>query len=116
MVVVVMVVLVVGMVLSVVVVVVVVSAVCCLDMTMMFLLLLLLPPSSSPSPGGIRTPSFITGPLLPPSLHGTTYSGLFHMVDWSPTMMELAGIMIEEEEVVGGGMDGVSHAMSLLGE
>jgi len=40
--------------------------------------------------GGIRSVSFLWSALLPAATHGTTYSGLLHLVDWLPTFMALA--------------------------
>lgn len=59
-------------------------------------------------PGGIRTPSFLSGGLVPPPLSGSTYNGLFHVSDWPPTLMALAGQPIDTL------LDGVSHADTLL--
>lgn len=41
--------------------------------------------------GGIKADAFVHSPLLPPSLHGTVNKKLFHVVDWLPTLVALAG-------------------------
>lgn len=42
--------------------------------------------------GGMRVDAFIHSPLLPASTVGTVYSGLMHVSDWFPTILDLAGI------------------------
>ena len=42
------------------------------------------------SEGAYRIPGLIYSPLLPDSGKGTTYPGLFHLVDWLPTLYGLA--------------------------
>lgn len=58
--------------------------------------------------GGIRVPAFVTGPMVPSHLQGTSFDGLFHMVDWTPTILELAGIPLPDD------LDGISHASTLF--
>ncbi|XP_071509370.1 arylsulfatase J-like [Diadema antillarum] len=56
--------------------------------------------------GGIRTVGFITSPLLPASVRGTTSTALMHVSDWFPTLLEgVAGATINETELQ---LDGVN--------
>ncbi len=41
--------------------------------------------------GAIRSPTVVSGGLLSPSVHGTIHNGLFHIVDWFTTFIEMAG-------------------------
>ncbi len=41
--------------------------------------------------GGVRGAAFITGPMIPENLKGTTSDNMFHAFDWLPTMVEMAG-------------------------
>eukprot|EP00040_Diaphanoeca_grandis_P003956 m.26502 g.26502 ORF g.26502 m.26502 type:complete len:512 (+) comp15428_c0_seq1:208-1743(+) len=41
--------------------------------------------------GGVRSASFIYSPLIPVARRGTVHNGLFHSVDWLPTLTNLAG-------------------------
>ena len=50
--------------------------------------------------GGIRGVSFLSSPLL--SQTGYTYPGMIHLVDWLPTLLEVAGVRPPP------GLDGVS--------
>ncbi|XP_070570797.1 arylsulfatase B-like [Ptychodera flava] len=40
--------------------------------------------------GGIKVAGFISSPLLPPNLHGSTNRELIHVSDWFPTLVHLA--------------------------
>jgi hypothetical protein len=42
--------------------------------------------------GGMRATAFVSGGLIPASLHGTTNNNRFHIVDWYPTFCRLAGV------------------------
>jgi hypothetical protein len=42
--------------------------------------------------GGVKVDSFIYSPLLSSSVQGTDYTGIMHVTDWFPTMLELADI------------------------
>ena len=55
--------------------------------------------------GGIRGVSFISSPLLEKT--GYTYPGMIHLVDWVPTLLQLAGLSPPA------GLDGVSVWESL---
>ena len=45
--------------------------------------------------GGVRVPAFVHAPNhIPLEMQGSTYLGMFHIVDWLPTIVE--GIMQEE--------------------
>ena len=57
--------------------------------------------------GGIRGTSFLTSPLL--GLSGYTYTDMLHLVDWVPTLLEVAGLPAPP------GLDGVSVWRSLSG-
>ena len=57
--------------------------------------------------GGIRGVSFLTSPLL--GLTGYTYSDMIHLVDWVPTLLEVAGLTAPPD------LDGVSAWQSLSG-
>lgn len=65
--------------------------------------------------GGIKVDSFIYSPLLPVEVRGTNYSGLTHISDWFPTILELAGI--EYTATPEHKLDGVSQATAMkIGE
>ncbi|KAL8611444.1 hypothetical protein ACOMHN_014499 [Nucella lapillus] len=40
--------------------------------------------------GGTRVLTLLSGPSLLSSVHGTTHEGLFHQVDWVPTILSIA--------------------------
>ena len=42
--------------------------------------------------GGIRPAAFVTSPLLPAAVVGSTYAGIVHEVDWYATFSALAGV------------------------
>lgn len=60
--------------------------------------------------GGIRVPAFITSPMLPTRVTGTTYTGLFHISDMYPTIMSMLQRDPPED------MDGISQWDALLGK
>lgn len=62
---------------------------------------------SSLHEGGTRVVGFMHSPLRVPA---TTYSGLMHMVDWYPTLLDFAGLSLDGRE---GLLDGVSHYKSI---
>lgn len=55
--------------------------------------------------------AFIYSPLLTSSQQGTQYSNLFHVSDWFPTIMDMAGISYDAP--TGFSLDGVSHYSAL---
>ena len=64
----------------------------------------------------MKVDAFLYGEsLLPPSIQGTAYDNLFHVSDWFPTILSMAGIGIEEGVGVsftpqeGYELDGVDH-------
>ena len=63
--------------------------------------------------GGVRVEAFVYSPLLPSAAAGTTYSHIFHVSDWFPTLLDVAGVTYT---VPAGGhrLDGVSHHRALL--
>ena len=58
--------------------------------------------------GGTRVDAFIYSPLLPSKVVGSSYSGLMHVSDWFPTILDLAGVTSFEPKK-GFEMDGVSQ-------
>ena len=40
--------------------------------------------------GGVKATAFIHSNLLSSSVRGTTYTGLMHVTDWLPTLMNVA--------------------------
>jgi len=58
--------------------------------------------------GGIRVPAFISSPMLPTSVMGTTYTGLFHISDVYPTIMGMLQQNLPED------IDGISQWDALL--
>jgi len=61
--------------------------------------------------GGVRTPSFISSPLLPKENLGQVYNNTMHITDWFPTILNYAGYSDEDLTQVlnGTNVDGVSH-------
>lgn len=57
--------------------------------------------------GGTKVDSFIYSPLIPESLRGTNYTGLMHVTDWLPTIVELTGS--EYSPSSSNALDGVSQ-------
>merc|ERR1719267_325119 len=57
-----------------------------------------------PFEGGVRVPAFVHSPLLPASRVGTTVSGLIHVTDLAPTLLELA--MGQQSDEFTSSMDG----------
>lgn len=53
--------------------------------------------------GGVNVPAFIFSPLLSDAAQGSTYTGLFHVTDWLPTLANAAGL------------SGLTHDMQLDG-
>lgn len=44
--------------------------------------------------GGVRSPAFISGPLVPPAARGSWFNGIFSACDWSATALDLAGLSL----------------------
>lgn len=65
--------------------------------------------------GGTKVDALIYSKLLKSSQRGTTYSGLMHVSDWFPTILDMAGVSFTAKS--GYPLDGVSHwsTMSTLG-
>ncbi|XP_013381197.1 UPF0489 protein C5orf22 homolog [Lingula anatina] len=57
--------------------------------------------------GGMRTPAFVSGGLL--KKKGYTHNGLFHIADWTPTILSLAG-----GDVTGENLDGIDMTKTVL--
>ena len=55
--------------------------------------------------GGTRTAAFVAGGLVSASLHGTTNAGLFHLVDWYPTLCFLAGVDAADDWIDDAGVE-----------
>ena len=60
--------------------------------------------------GGTKVDSFVYSPLLASNLKGTAFDKLFHVTDWFPTILDMAGI--EFEPRFGFDLDGVSQYKS----
>merc|ERR1712100_382453 len=41
--------------------------------------------------GGTRVPGFVHSPMLPADVRGTVSQELYHVTDWLPTLVEVAG-------------------------
>ena len=53
--------------------------------------------------GGVRVPAFVYGPgVVPHTREGGTYAGLMHHVDWTATLMRIAGATSEQMTNYGG--------------
>lgn len=64
--------------------------------------------------GGVRVPAFVYSKLLPDSLVGARFRGLWHVTDWLPTLLAVATNSIEIE--IPEGVDGVNQLPFLLDE
>ncbi|EGD72429.1 hypothetical protein PTSG_00448 [Salpingoeca rosetta] len=42
--------------------------------------------------GGVRTPTFVSGPVLPAHMRGKRLDGLMHVCDWYSTLCSVAGV------------------------
>ena len=58
--------------------------------------------------GGVKVDAFIYSPLLPTSTQGAKYTNLFHVTDWFPTLLSLAGISYTPTS--NHSFDGVDHS------
>jgi arylsulfatase B/arylsulfatase I/J len=57
--------------------------------------------------GGVKVDSFLYNAKLPKGVEGSTYSGLMHVSDWFPTILDLAGIHYKPDDDYK--LDGVSQ-------
>jgi len=57
--------------------------------------------------GGTKVDALIYSKLLSSKQQGATYGGLMHVVDWFPTMLDMAGITYKSPS--GRALDGASH-------
>jgi arylsulfatase A-like enzyme len=64
--------------------------------------------------GGSKVDAFIYSPTLLAEESSTLYSNLFHVSDWFPTILDMAGISYESAD--GYALDGVSHYAALTGD
>ena len=61
--------------------------------------------------GGSKVDAFVYSGGLPSAVRGATYSGLFHVTDWFPTLLDMAGV--KYKPATGYHLDGVSHFTAL---
>ena len=61
--------------------------------------------------GGVKVEAFIHSAKLPASARGSSYSHLFHVSDWFPTILDMAGVT--HTPASGFELDGVSHHATL---
>jgi len=68
--------------------------------------------------GGTKVPGFLFSPLINRGRGGSRYSGLLHMVDFLPTLLDIAGGVGEAEALPQGHLplDGVSQWRALTGQ
>jgi len=48
--------------------------------------------------GGTKVDAFVYSPLFADEVHGSEYNGLFHVTDWFPTILGMAGVEYTPEE------------------
>ena len=58
--------------------------------------------------GGSKVDAFIFNPYFSDDVQGTSYSGLMHVTDWMPTLLDLVNITYTPDN--GSAFDGFSHA------
>ena len=63
--------------------------------------------------GGTNVESFLFSKLLPLDVRGSTYTNLFHVSDWFPTILNIAAISYKP--VVNFELDGFDHVEYLMG-
>lgn len=61
--------------------------------------------------GGVKVDAFLHSPMLPRSVAGKGYVGLFHISDWFPTIIDFTGIDFVPND--GFEFDGVSHFQAM---
>jgi arylsulfatase A-like enzyme len=64
--------------------------------------------------GGVHVESFMYSPTYLKNVAGKTYDGLFHVSDWFPTMLDMAGLFYIAP--FGKELDGVSHYNALVSD
>lgn len=64
--------------------------------------------------GGTKVDAFVYSPLMDAAYRGTVYNGLFHVTDWFPTILEIAGVDYSERD--GFSLDGVSQVPGIQGD
>jgi arylsulfatase A-like enzyme len=52
-----------------------------------------------PTVGGTHVESFVYSKLLHSDLQGTEYDGIFHVTDWFPTLLDMAGVNYDAPSV-----------------
>jgi len=57
--------------------------------------------------GGVKVEAFIYSPMFASKLQGSTYSNVFHVSDWFPTILDMAGASYSPSSKYK--LDGVSH-------
>jgi arylsulfatase A-like enzyme len=57
--------------------------------------------------GGTKVDAFVYSPMLSSELRGLQYSGLMHVTDWFPTILDMTGVSFTADE--DHALDGVSH-------
>ena len=57
--------------------------------------------------GGVKVESFIYSPMFSSKLQGSSYSNVFHVSDWFPTILDMAGVKYSPKSKYA--LDGVSH-------
>ena len=61
--------------------------------------------------GGVRVEAFIHSAKLPSAIRGSSYANIFHVSDWFPTILDMAGVA--HTPAAGFELDGVSHHAAL---
>jgi hypothetical protein len=64
--------------------------------------------------GGTKVDAFIYSPLIEESVRGRDYAPVFHVSDWMPTLLDVAGVSYTPNEDFS--LDGVSHADNLIAD
>ena len=61
-----------------------------------------MPSVPSVQEGGTRVAGFVSSPLLPAAVRGTVNHGNFHVTDWLPTIVGLAGASVARNRALDG--------------
>lgn len=64
--------------------------------------------------GGVRVPAFVYSRLLPDSIVGTSFHGLWHVTDWLPTLIAVASNSTDVD--LPQGLDGVNQLPFIVDE